>query len=195
MIEKLTELEAINQMLAYAGEQPVNSLTNDGTNDVTVALQTLRNHIRKILAGTHHFNTIVRTCVPDSLGIISLPNNTLSADTVDNATEACARGKPPKLFNKATDSFVWTEAVDVEIVQGLEFEQMSAPAQNFVTAKASRDYQMIATGSRSMDNLLAERENEARIAFNTNDIVDSDVNLLTSTNSPFCYIIAEKRGS
>jgi hypothetical protein len=61
-----TRLGAINRMLQAAGEQPVNTLVSDGTNDVSLAESVLDDSIKEILSQGLNFNTEVKDLYKDA---------------------------------------------------------------------------------------------------------------------------------
>jgi hypothetical protein len=95
----LSKLDAVNRILRSAGEYPVSTLSVTGSNDVTIAVQTLDETVLFIqLAGLNN-NTEVKNMLPDSSGRIVIPDNVISVDTIstDIHRNVVTRGRSPHL--------------------------------------------------------------------------------------------------
>ena len=76
-----TQLQAVNTMLGYIGEAPVNTL-NSGLQEAEVAAILLDNVSREVQSACWSFNTDLRyTLTPNTAKEIVLPSNTLVVDT------------------------------------------------------------------------------------------------------------------
>ncbi|MCC8538635.1 phage tail protein, partial [Xanthomonas codiaei] len=74
-----TELEAVNEMLAVIGEQPVSALEAVGNTDVAIAIRTLRGVSREVQTTAWWFNTDESyTFVLNAENRVPLPNLILS---------------------------------------------------------------------------------------------------------------------
>ncbi len=139
-----TELEAVNMMLASIGESPIATL-NDGFVDADLA----RNYLDQISKATQlqgwAFNTLYDyTLTPDNDGYINLPQNTLKV-VVPGERRYTQRGS--KMYDNEAHTDVFSSSLTVNLVIGLEFDQLS---------EALRQYLYTAAGRRFQDNMAAE---------------------------------------
>lgn len=160
-----TELEAVNIMLSVIGEQPVLNI-NDlaGLQDASIARDILRNVSRSVQSKGWIFNTDKKvTLNPDSNGIISLQANVLRIDStslVRNATvDVVERGR--KLYDRQSNSFIFLNPVEVDVVSFLDFESLPEPAKRFITLRASRMFHDRVVGSSTLHAFYADDEQMA----------------------------------
>jgi hypothetical protein len=138
----LTELEAINVILATTANSPISTMDDNQIIDASLASNTLRSVLVEVQTQGLSFNTESKYIIaPDQNGFIVLPRNTLRVDTDgdDASTDAVQRGT--KLYNKDDHTFVWTKPVSLEITLGLPFEELPPVVANYATIKAARKYQ------------------------------------------------------
>ena len=175
----LTELEAINIMLAGIGEAPVNSLPNSGVDEAYIAQTTLHNNSRALQQRGWDFNC--ESDFPlalDTNGFIQLPMDTLKVDCTSSTDAIVQRGQ--RLYNKTTHSYVFTDAVRVEITQFLAFTDIPQSARTYITVKAARDFCRKILGSDTLAQLTSADELEARAAFLEAEADTGDYNIFDS---------------
>lgn len=177
----MTELEAINKMLRDAGDSPVSTLVNDGVNDTDTAQQILAAKTIQILDPGQNFNKKIVTLSPDSNGNIQLGNNVLRVDATDYTVNVVARSST--LWDLDNNTDVFTDAVEVEIVYSLDFEDIPPATQNWIVAEASREYQMLTVGDAHKDAYLAEQEMLAKARFRKADALQRDSSFIDGTNN------------
>lgn len=157
----LTKLDAVNRILRAAGEYPVSTLAVTGSNDVTLAIQTLDEVALQCQVQGLNCNTVVRTILPDNTGKIYIPDTTLHVDTVgtDEDRNVVQRGRNPTyLFDvdNNTDVFEIGVELNIRIVAALPFEELPTAEQFEVADQAARMYQMATVGELAQDKILQE---------------------------------------
>ena len=158
-----TEKEAINLMLSGIGENPVNSLEDDGQVDTVLARQTLHAVSRDLQEKGWHWNTleglVLATTLPDNE--ITLPANTLKVDTVgaDEHLNVIQRGS--RLFNKTTNSYRFDKAVKVNLVEFLAFNELPQAARTFITLEAKQVFQQDRVGSETLSVFHRDQKGRA----------------------------------
>jgi hypothetical protein len=193
----LSKLDAVNRILRAAGEYPVSTLSVTGSNDVTMAIQTLdETCLHAQLAGLNN-NTVVKMVLPDSSGRVLLPDNIISIDTTgtDLPRNLVTRGRSPTyLFDvdNDTDIFEVGKEIKVRIVYSLDFEELSTPEQFQVVDYAARLYQMATVGEVTQDKLLAEVAMMSRAAGRAANIRSMDASFITNKKSPWPWIGARR---
>lgn len=135
-----TKLNAVNTMLSYVGEAPVNSLADPRPTDVAIAEAVLDEVSRAVQTEGWDFNTECEvTLSPDGSGEIVVPPDTLTIKATSRwATKLTLRGN--RLFNIEDRNFTWTNDVEVDLVRELPFEDMPDPAKQYVLRRASREF-------------------------------------------------------
>jgi hypothetical protein len=157
MLTKTTQLEAINTMLSAIGEPPVNSLSSQRA-DSLIAVQILNEVSREVQSYGWHFNIEYKVVMtPDSSGFIYLSENVARVDTdPTEGLDIIVRGN--RIYNKATNSYVFSSAITVTQIVMLEFEEIPEPARRYIMIRAARIFmdRMVGSEKHHMFNLQDE---------------------------------------
>ena len=142
-ITPTSELQAVNIMLSSIGEAPVNTL-GSGLQEAEIAEVVLDNINREVQSLGWIFNTDLRkTLSPNTNGHIDLPSNCMKVDTVsvlrDYTTDIVERDR--RLYDRVTNSFIFTKDIDVDMVVLLSFDGLPEVARRYITLKAGRKFQ------------------------------------------------------
>ena len=186
MLSPTTELEAINTMLSTIGESPVNTVEDTGNVDVVIARQILQNVSREVQARGWHFNTEINyTITPDSEGYLVLPKTVLKADTVypDSSKDVVVRGS--KLYDRENHTYVFTDAVKVDMTILLTFDELPEVARNYVTIRASRIFQERVVGSDTLHAFNSQDEARAMVSLMEYEADTADLNILSGNYSVY----------
>jgi hypothetical protein len=193
----LSKLDAVNRILRAAGEYPVSTLAVTGSNDVTIAEQTLDEvTIQAQLAGLN-CNTIEKQVLPDSQGKVYIPDDTLSVDTAGNDSHRniVQRGRTPTyLFDidNNTDVFEIGQLINIKIVNNLSFESLPTAEQFEITDQAARMYQMATVGETNQDKLLQEIAFMSRAKSRAANMRSLDGSFINNTKSSWPSITARR---
>ena len=175
-----TELEAVNAMLTNIGGTPINSLLDDKDEDVSVAVQVLNEVSREIQSQGWHFNKFFDyPLTPDQNNEIVLPGNALSVDL--NPAKYPAKDvieRARKLFDKAKNSSIFTETLEVEIVFFYAFEELPETARRYITLRASRIFENRTTKSAEGDSFASRDELAAKARFERDQALNKDTNIV-----------------
>lgn len=167
----LTELKAVNLMLRVDGEAPVDTLDDSAFSEVATARAVLEEVARDEQTEGYAFNTDYnRQFTPDALtGHIALPADTLWIKPTGYSIglDVVERGR--KLYNLATNSYVFTTPVYLDVCMFLPFDSLPSYARSYIGIKAARRYQKNATGSQRQDLFTAEDEATARASMKKAD--------------------------
>lgn len=140
--EPLSELQAVNKMLATIFEAPVNSLDNPSVSDAAIAKNTLDEVRREVLIKGWDFNTernvsLAREAVTN---YVPIPNNTLFVDSEDSDPhDVTQRGM--KLYDKVNHTFVFNASVVVQIRYLLDWDELPEAAKHYIMVMAARRFQ------------------------------------------------------
>ena len=186
MLSPTTELEAINTMLSTIGESPVNTVEDTGNVDVVIARQILQTVSREVQARGWHFNTEINyTITPDSDGYLVLPKTVLKVDTVypDSSKDVVVRGS--RLYDREKHTYVFTDAVKVDMTILLTFDELPEVARNYVTIRASRIFQERVVGSDTLQAFNSQDEARAMVSLMEYEADTADLNILSGNYSVY----------
>lgn len=167
-----TKLSAINEMLLLSGETPVASLVGSAGVDTSIAEQILDQKTIDVQARGLANNITIRTMTADAQGVVHLPSNVMSADTLTSVlsdrediyrSRITTRGwesGAPYLYNLTDGTKFLTPLKDyeVEVILQVDWEDMDTPIQKDITTQASRTYQMLSQGDGAVDGYLSQLE-------------------------------------
>jgi len=174
-----SKLDAINSMLIGVGEAPVNTL-NSGLQEAEIAAITLTTVSREVQSSGWTFNTDLKiTLVRNTANNIVVPLNTLQVDTLGLKrrydTDVVLRSG--KLYDRTTNSFVFTADIEVDIVLLFDFEELPEVARRYITLRAGRKFQENTIGSSEMTQLQYKDEQNALFALREADSQAADFNI------------------
>ncbi len=171
-----SELQAVNVMLGYLGEQPATVITGSSLPlTVTQAVSILDEVSKEIQAEGWFFNRekdVVFT--PDSGdSTITLDNDVLSCDSIDgHKDQVVARGL--KLYDLKNNTYEFTSDVKVELVRFLAWDYLPEAARRYISIRASRVYQSRMLGSRELEALILRDELLSKSRLTAMDAETSD---------------------
>ena len=170
-----TQLAAVNTMLGYIGEAPVNSISNTAELPVSAAnaVTILNETSKEVQSEGWHFNTtkdFVLTPVNDT---ITLPSSTLQVDhegTED--VDVVQRGL--SLYDRKNRTTTFTKDIKVTIVEELVWESLPEQARRYITLKATRSLQSRLVGSPELEALILRDEFAAKANLERSEAANSD---------------------
>lgn len=154
-----TELDAINLILSGIGEAPVNSLTESESIDVDNARSLLSTVSRSIQRQGWQFNTVSNvTVMPDTNSKKIRYNPSWIKIAATNGEVLVKRGD--FLYNLSENTDTFTDEIQLNIIEALDFEDLPDEFKAFITAEAAILFQARYLGD---DNVSQElRMEEAR---------------------------------
>lgn len=178
MLAKTTKLQAINTMLSAIGEPPINTL-NSQRADSNIAEQILDEVSREVQSYGWHFNTENNVTVsPDNNGNIIVSENVARVDTDPTRyTELDITLRGDKLFDRVSNSSLFTSSLVVNRVVMLEFEEMPEQARRYVMIRAARIFgdRMVGSEKHHMFTGQDEMLALARMREYENDTADHSI--------------------
>ena len=159
----ITELEAINMMLAAIGEAAVSSLENATTVEVTQAKNLLSNINREVQQKGWHFNTEWDVSLSrDADNRIPIGSNVVSIHVENKLTTIRGIDGVMYLYDLDNNTFTWTSNLDNAVtIALLEFQNTPQSLRQYVTAKAARVFQEEVVGQVSAESVNRLEESEA----------------------------------
>jgi hypothetical protein len=175
----MTELEAINRMLAAIGQAPVNSVDQSNP-DVAICSRTLKQVSQEVQSEGWTFNKVINySFQPDIDEYIYIrPVNTdpssdyilqmdLSHNTFysrDKQAVARSKGSSVFLYDMLNNNFQWgTQPVEVDIIYYISnLSNIPPVAQNYIIDRASAMVSMQTVGDVNQFSILSTREQYSR---------------------------------
>ncbi|TWH35591.1 MULTISPECIES: hypothetical protein [unclassified Aminobacter] len=162
-ITQMTALEAVNLILKNMGEAPVNSLSGALPLEASQAYDTLQEISKAVQTEGWYFNTEYRNLTPDHTKTIYLPSNVLSVKTVGASKPVKVTARGNRLFNITpfANTYAFEGPVSVQMILGLEFEELPASARTYIALRAARVSQVRDVGDEMNLNEDTSDENRA----------------------------------
>jgi hypothetical protein len=147
-LTKTTRLQAINTMLSTVGEPPINSLSAQRA-DSLIAQNILDEISREVLTYGWQFNTDenIEMFPESSTGYIYISDKVVRVDMDRSYSSYDIVVRGNKLYNRKTNSDVFTESIKVIQVYLMEFDEMPEVAKRYITIRAARIFQDRMVGS------------------------------------------------
>ncbi|RVH82049.1 phage tail protein [Sinorhizobium medicae] len=178
----LTELEAINEILATGSDSPISTLEENTVIDASLAMNTLRATSVEVQTRGWNFNTEESLKItPDQEGAIRLPRNTLKVDTVGESAGINGVQRGLRLYNKTDKTYTFGSPVTVDLVLGLDFEELPSTARLYITIRAARKYQDRYFGDQSTHSYTSQDELTAQSVMMGEELESTDPNMLTGS--------------
>ena len=158
---RITELQALNRILAQAGENPVNGLV-DIPRNATRAHETLQEVIMELQADTQfwHMNTeLEKELIPDALtSKIQVAQNVVSISTRFQEHELALRGD--FVYDMRNSTYLFTNSITVKMKILLDWDELPVQHRTYFQKVAARKYQQrfIANEKKHQFDLIEEQD-------------------------------------
>lgn len=173
----MTELQAVNRMLAAVGESPVVSL-DAPLPEVLQARDVLSTVSLEVQSKGWHFNSDSNVKLsPDGIGNIFVATNALRVDATDDYADVTVRGG--RLYDKSENTYTFKAAVLADVVWFFAFDTLPQAAKHYIYIKAARRFQREYLGSASLEKLTEQDEQDALVNLLDFESAGADYNLLT----------------
>ena len=156
-----TEIQALNRILAQAGENPVNGLV-DIPRNATRAHETLQEVIMELQADTQfwHMNTeLEKELIPDALtSKIQVAQNVVSISTRFQEHELALRGD--FVYDMRNSTYLFTNSITVKMKILLDWDELPVQHRTYFQKVAARKYQQrfIANEKKHQFDLIEEQQ-------------------------------------
>ncbi len=158
----MTKLDAVNKMLRSVQALELTTLEEENkTYEQQVALDIFDQTNTFIQGLGWWFNTFVTKLEPDINGNITIPSDYLFVEPTDPTKDYVAING--KLYDKTHQTYMFIDGVEVEVITLQPFETLPPHVQEYITLKATLDFQSTLLGSVT-DNSLLLRVQEAYAA-------------------------------
>ena len=172
----MTELEALNTVLEGIGVYPVTSYDSPHP-DAVRARQHLRRFSNELQSRGWWFNRDTGlTLTPGAVDKkILLPSNTLSVDAVDTRLNVIQRGN--YLYDQDNNTFVFDNAIEVDLITELNFEDMPSTMQSYITRSAQVEFAIVNEGDQNKIKSLQATLHTVKSTVIADDMKNGDYNV------------------
>lgn len=161
----MTELDAVNLMLASIGEYPVDTLPANGLAEASIAQTKLANINRQMQSLGWWFNRETEyPMVPDGNDEIVLPTNMLFCDTCWRSARYKVVERNRKLYDVEKHQTTFTETLYCDVIWHFPYEELPQQARWYIAIKAAVRFQAAMVGSETLHGFTKEDESEAYAA-------------------------------
>ena len=172
-----TQLQAVNTMLGYIGEAPVNSISNTTELPVSAAnaVSILDETSKEVQSNGWHFNTEREiTLIGNAAdGKITLDADVLQVDH-EGTDDIDLVQRGTSLFDRKNNTDVFSEEIKVTVVKELPWDSLPEQARRYITLRATRYLQSRIVGSRELEALILRDEFAAKANLETSDNRNAD---------------------
>lgn len=172
-----TQLQAVNTMLGYIGEAPVNSISNTAELPVSAAnaVSILDETSKEVQSSGWHFNTERDISLVGNLadGKITLDADILQVDH-EGTDDIDLVQRGTSLFDRKNNTDVFTSEIKVTVVKELPWDSLPEQARRYITLRAARSLQSRLVGSRELEALILRDEFAAKANLETSDNRNAD---------------------
>lgn len=173
--------DAINIVLQILGEQTLDENTQvTDVYEAEEADRVIENIKTEVLSSGWSFNTEESwTLLPDTDGYIVIPENMLRVDASETSSKYVRNDG--KLYNTETKSYKFTDAVEVDVVWDVAFNDIPFAFQQYITLKAGRVLYQRLVGDTTTINLLIQDERDAKLNAMTHEDNVNDYNIFDNS--------------
>jgi hypothetical protein len=195
----MTELEALNQMLAAIGQGQITSLTGSLPKDASTALFLLEQKSREVQEEGWHWNTEHDYEIEPDAGTsgISLPDTTVRAQQYFHGYSSrydlpeVAQHGASGLYNLTDQTYEFDDTVHLTIVHHLEWDKLPPSARKYIAASATAEFIMAVTANTQRARAYQAREFKARGNLEVEESRTSGAN--TNNCVPVMRIMSRRR--
>lgn len=167
LVQPLTTLEAVNEIISTVGQTPVNDLAGGLPADAEAALSKLKRSSREVQGEGWDFNTefdypLTRTLEKE----IHIPKNIYNLDVqcyrhlnIDPVQRA------GRMYDRKNKTFLFEQDLVATVIWLFDFEDLTEPAKDYVFIKASRMFQASFMSSELLNAFTTRDERDAMLRF------------------------------
>ena len=180
-----SKLDMINVCLLGIGEVPLIAGTivqtlQIGTDSDTASRLVERTMIDVQTTGWY-FNTDYNfRLVPDTLGFITMPPNTLRVDFGNASDRHQYTIKNGKIYDYLNQTFVITKVLVADVVWLIDYNELPPEAYSYIALRAARRLQATVIGSTETDEFTKAEELQALISLQRRQLQSQDYQILNS---------------
>lgn len=172
----LTEIDAINRMLRYIGELPIPSdITIDQLpegHEAQMARTILKETLREEQEAKYWFNTQEITLLPDTSGVINIPQNIIEFENTAYTKEGGL------LYDFKNQTYVFSDPVTLTVRLEIAFDNVPDVFRTFVVLSAAKHLHVYLNGDETTQKELDNKVQLQRIKVERENLKQSKFNLV-----------------
>ena len=180
----MTEIDAVNVMLASVAQSAVSSLVAPLTGTVALAKNILDEVRREVLSEGWMFNTNYElVMMPDAVtSKIALSDTILRVDGSEgkNGTMDLTE-RANLLYDRYGQTYTFTKNVYVDVIYHQEFTDIPDVARNYIAKRAARILVDRTFTEASTSTMFRQEEFEARVKLKSHESTTRDANILSGS--------------
>lgn len=177
----LTQLEAINMMLASIGEAPITTFSElaEQSPDAQIAQDTLAQTSRALQSEGWPFNTELEFPLSPhpTTGIVELPAGCVGVKTTYDKGRYVERAG--KLYDRTKHTFNIGKTILADMIVLLAYDDLNQPARDLIAKTACRQFQSIVQGDNAVYRFQQVDIDTARAVFENTSDDEGAYNMLT----------------
>ena len=179
----MTKLDAVNDILAAIGEDPVNSL-NDGLPDADLAKRALDRILVRTQTRGWWFNREPEARLyPNVDGHIEMPTDVLDFHPIRGDANRLFSVRGGTLYDRKERTDEFGEPVDLYLVRLLDWEDLPQVFTSYVITKAARHFQDNRLGSQTHHQYQKGDEQEAYAMLMEKEVDNEPANMTRDSHS------------
>lgn len=149
-MKKTTKLDAVNTMLSCIKHAPLNTLEGTLSSFAVSAISLLNSELMRVQLKGYDFNSEENYPLqPDVDGIIKIPDNMLKVE-IPQIYKNQYIVRDSKLYDKYNHTFHIPHSLRVNVVFGLEFEELPEVVKRYITMHAAYKFAKRELGSQAV---------------------------------------------
>lgn len=175
-----SKLSAVNTMLRWIGEAPVNSLTESVSLEVTLAEATLDEVSKDTQLHGWHWNTdLKKKITANTDSEFAWQDEWIRFDLLKNENDLDVVRRGDRLYNRRESTFVFTQStLTGTAVIFLDWENMPEAARSFILKEATVQFQDAIQGDEARHAYSDEVRREAYARLLQHELEQGDYNIL-----------------
>lgn len=177
----MDKIEAVNAVIAVAGDAPVAAL--DGSYEQAVIAERIIDRLSRDTQSTSWWFNEVNglEILKTTLGEINLPANTISAEARGDNGNVVQRGL--RMFDRENNTFIFTKNVFINLIELIAWDETPQTFRAYIVAKAKEEYNNEYFGSQEVARTVERQLGETFIALRKEDLRSKDINILHNVRS------------
>lgn len=179
-LSHLTELDAVNIVLAAAKQKAVSTLADASHEEASEAHRVLLEVSREVQGAGWYFNTEVNVQMALTAdGEIPVAPDIVHLDWESSSVDPIIRGG--RLFDRVTNSYKFSTAPKVCLIRLLPWTDLPPEARLLIARRAARIHAVRKRGKAALNESLIQDEEDAHAALVDYECRQGDYNLLPLT--------------
>ena len=179
----LSKLDAVNQLLAFIGEDSVSTIPTSGVSDATIAAATIDAALLEVLTAGLQCNVDRKYPLsPNIYGRVLVPANVLNLDGHYASDDFTQRGDSGVMYvyDKTNMTYTFTGTIYCDITWWFDFANLPQHVRDFITKKALVEFEVEAMHESGLRNAAAWKFKESLRQFTQLELRNNNKTLVSN---------------